>query len=262
MQLPHVFKSSAEFDSWFNSWRSGAEPAGKDGSAAALAAQAALGEEQLLIVTNRLHQVLRPFVLRRTKDILSTALPAKTERKIPCPMSAYQKRMLSLLANKGTAKDVKGVNNMLMEMRKICNDPMTSKLHVRGSDSSLRNHCLPSSMQLGGKMAVLVQLLHRLEFLGKFQCALPLDHTPARTAALRNAQLNWQRHRWAIEPQYTGQFRTVISIFKVSTPTIQRDYPTMGSATLHSWKAQTRDGCCFRAPSSHLFDNDYAAGQC
>lgn len=77
LQLPHVFKSSAEFDSWFNSWNAGAGDEAKEGTAAALAAQAALREEQLLIVTNRLHQVLRPFVLRRTKDILSATLPSK-----------------------------------------------------------------------------------------------------------------------------------------------------------------------------------------
>lgn len=166
VQLPHVFKSSAEFDSWFNSVNVGAEDVNGHETAAALAAHAALREEQLLIVTNRLHQVLRPFVLQRTKDILADALPPKIERKVPCPMSRYQQSMLSMLANKSTAKDVKGVNNMLMEMRKICNDPLISKLHVAGSDCSLYNHCLPSSMQLGGKMAVLIQLLHRLEFLG------------------------------------------------------------------------------------------------
>ena len=33
--------------------------------------------------------------------------------------------------------------------------------------------------------------------------------------------------RWAIAPQYIEQFRIVLSIFKVSTPTIQRDRPTM-----------------------------------
>lgn len=234
VQLPHVFKSSAEFDSWFNSWNACGADTAEEGTAAAHAAKAALREEQLLIVTNRLHQVLRPFVLRRTKDILSTALPPKIERAIKCPMSTYQQKMLSLLANKGCEGGkhfkVKGVNNMLMEMRKvrlahfvftelkgkckveackrkngtpystpqssngtaapfvvlckksivilgvkrkvfglqICNDPLTSMLHVPGSDSSLHNHCLPSSMQLGGKMAVLIQLLHRLEFLGMF----------------------------------------------------------------------------------------------
>ena len=33
--------------------------------------------------------------------------------------------------------------------------------------------------------------------------------------------------RWAIAPQYIEQFGIVLSIFKVSSPTIQRDCPTM-----------------------------------
>lgn len=163
LQLPHVFTSSAEFESWFSSWNSNAQDSENHGTEAA---RAALREEHMLIVMNRLHQVLRPFVLRRTKDILETALPPKTERSVACPMSAYQRTMLSLLADKCKSKDIKGVNNVLMEMRKICNDPLLSKLHVPGTDSSLANHCLPSTVQVGGKMAILLQLLHRLHFLG------------------------------------------------------------------------------------------------
>lgn len=38
---------------------------------------AMLGEEESLLVTNRLHQVLRPFMLRRLKDSVATELPPK-----------------------------------------------------------------------------------------------------------------------------------------------------------------------------------------
>ena len=34
-------------------------------------------------------------------------------------------------------------------------------------------------------------------------------------------------HRWAIEPLYIEQFRIVLSICKVCTPTIRRDFPNM-----------------------------------
>ena len=36
-----------------------------------------LGEEESLLVINRLHQVLRPFMLRRLKDSVATELPPK-----------------------------------------------------------------------------------------------------------------------------------------------------------------------------------------
>lgn len=42
-----------------------------------------LGEEESLLVINRLHQVLRPFMLRRLKDSVATELPPKV-----CPRFA------------------------------------------------------------------------------------------------------------------------------------------------------------------------------
>ena len=38
---------------------------------------AMLDEEESLLVTNRLHQVLRPFMLRRLKESVATELPQK-----------------------------------------------------------------------------------------------------------------------------------------------------------------------------------------
>lgn len=121
---------------------------------------------QILIVTNRLHQVLRPFVLRRTKDILNAALPAKTERSVPCPTSFYQREMLAMLMDKDRGASVKGINNVIMECRKVCNEPLLSKLHVPAADSCLKDMCVPATVQLGGKLAVLLQLIQRLRSLG------------------------------------------------------------------------------------------------
>lgn len=124
---------------------------------------------QILIVTNRLHQVLRPFVLRRTKDILNATLPPKTERAIPCPASLYQREMLNLLTCKESVTNIKGINNVMMECRKICNEPLLSKLHAPASDACLKDLCVPAAVQLGGKAAILLQLLLRLRSLGMQQ---------------------------------------------------------------------------------------------
>ena len=40
---------------------------------------------------HRLHNVLRPFLLRRRKDEVETGLPEKTEFTIYCELSAWQK---------------------------------------------------------------------------------------------------------------------------------------------------------------------------
>ena len=44
----------------------------------------------------------------------------------------------------------------------VCNDPLTSKLHVPGADAALVDHCVPACVQLGGKLAALTTLLQRL----------------------------------------------------------------------------------------------------
>ena len=43
-------------------------------------------------------------------------------------------------------------------------------------------------------------------------------------------------HTWAIAPKYIGQFKVVLSIFRVSAPTIQRDCPTL------VWGVQEKQG--------------------
>lgn len=45
---------------------------------------AMLNEEESLLVTNRLHQVLRPFMLRRLKDSVAKELPQKVLPALPC----------------------------------------------------------------------------------------------------------------------------------------------------------------------------------
>ncbi len=50
-----------------------------------------LNEEEALLVITRLHQVIRPFMLRRTKAEVEKELPAKTEHIVKCAMSAWQK---------------------------------------------------------------------------------------------------------------------------------------------------------------------------
>ncbi len=52
---------------------------------------AMLDEEESLLVTNRLHQVLRPFMLRRLKESVAKELPQKVPYPalscpiLPCP---------------------------------------------------------------------------------------------------------------------------------------------------------------------------------
>ncbi len=60
----------------------------RQGSSEDIAQQ--LNEEEQLLVITRLHQVLRPFMLRRTKREVEAELPGKTEHVLRCAMSAWQ----------------------------------------------------------------------------------------------------------------------------------------------------------------------------
>ncbi len=120
--LPTIFKSVKSFDEWFNT--PFANTGGQD--------KMELTEEEQLLVIRRLHKVLRPFLLRRLKKDVEKDLPDKTERVIKCSFSALQARLNKQLANhnrlvvsdgKGGKTGVRGLSNMLMQMRKLCNHP-------------------------------------------------------------------------------------------------------------------------------------------
>lgn len=79
--LPKVFSSCDDFEKWFSM------PLSKFGSAAEK--ESALTEEENLLIINRLHQVLRPFLLRRVKKEVEAELPDKVEHIIKVELSTW-----------------------------------------------------------------------------------------------------------------------------------------------------------------------------
>jgi ATP-dependent helicase STH1/SNF2 len=98
------------------------------------------GEEKRLVVSS-LHRVLKPFILRRLKKEVISELASKVERLVKCPLSGLQTflynnyRKVALKSsnydkhkgkNDDTNYEYKGnlnYNNVLMQLRKICNHP-------------------------------------------------------------------------------------------------------------------------------------------
>ncbi|GMM56724.1 RSC chromatin remodeling complex ATPase subunit [Maudiozyma humilis] len=122
--LPKVFNSSSTFDDWFNT------PFANTGGQEKLE----LTEEETLLIIRRLHKVLRPFLLRRLKKEVEKDLPDKVETVIKCKLSGLQytlyQQMLkhnALFVGAGTEgatkTGIKGLNNKIMQLRKICNHP-------------------------------------------------------------------------------------------------------------------------------------------
>ncbi len=60
-----------------------------------------LTAEETLLIIRRLHQVLRPFLLRRLKKEVESQLPEKTEYVVKCDMSALQRELYKHMEAKG-----------------------------------------------------------------------------------------------------------------------------------------------------------------
>ena len=77
----------------------------------------------------KLHQLLRPFLLRRLKRDVEKDLPGKYEHLEFCPLSKRQRFLYDeFMARADTRKDLRSgsyhrIANILMQLRKVCNHP-------------------------------------------------------------------------------------------------------------------------------------------
>jgi ATP-dependent helicase STH1/SNF2 len=130
---------------------------------------ATMGEEETLLVINRLHQVLRPFLLRREKREVQNQLPEKVEKVMRCNVSALQRHQLDFAEQNvliSIEKDPKhrkqSVANPIMAMRKICNHPfltMTTELWTE-------NFTADDLIRTSGKFEMLHRMLPKLTKTG------------------------------------------------------------------------------------------------
>lgn len=145
--LPDVFNSSDDFDSWFNT-------------------NSFLGDNSLV---ERLHAVLRPFLLRRLKSDVEKRLKPKKEVKIYVGLSKMQREWYT----KVLMKDIDVVNgagkiekmrlqNILMQLRKCSNHPYLFDGAEPGPPYTTDEHLVYNC----GKMVILDKLLPKLQEQG------------------------------------------------------------------------------------------------
>jgi ATP-dependent helicase STH1/SNF2 len=161
--LPNIFKSVKSFDEWFNT--PFANTGGQD--------KMELTEEEQLLVIRRLHKVLRPFLLRRLKKDVEKDLPDKTERVIKCQFSALQAKLYKqLLTNqrlvvsdgKGGKTNMRGLSNMLMQLRKLCNHPFVfEEVEDQMNPTRINNDLL---WRTAGKFELLDRILPKFQATG------------------------------------------------------------------------------------------------
>ncbi|XP_040600505.1 probable global transcription activator SNF2L1 isoform X10 [Mesocricetus auratus] len=140
-------EKSKDFDSWFDT-------------------KNCLGDQKLV---ERLHAVLKPFLLRRIKTDVEKSLPPKKEIKIYLGLSKMQREWYTKILmkdidvlNSAGKMDKMRLLNILMQLRKCCNHPYLFDGAEPGPPYTTDEHIVSNS----GKMVALDKLLARIKEQG------------------------------------------------------------------------------------------------
>ncbi|CAK1552715.1 unnamed protein product [Leptosia nina] len=125
--MPDVFASHSEFREWF-------------APVAGIADGTHRYSDDLV---RRLHEILRPFLLRRLKADVERQMPRKYEHVVMCRLARRQRFLYDDFMSRAKTKEslasgnLLSVINVLMQLRKVCNHPdlfeprpVTSPLHL------------------------------------------------------------------------------------------------------------------------------------
>mmetsp|Transcript_8308 Transcript_8308/g.12055 ORF Transcript_8308/g.12055 Transcript_8308/m.12055 type:complete len:1428 (+) Transcript_8308:66-4349(+) len=165
--LPAIFNSVESFDEWFN--RPFSTFSGSSNQQENETDQMLSNEERMLII-HRLHELLRPFMLRRVKSEVLDQLPEKVEKVLRCDLSSWQKELYKQISRKATidnkldsfveqpANLTRGLNNVVMQLRKVCNHP-----YLFSTQGYILNDDLIRS---SGKFQLLDEMLPKLKAAG------------------------------------------------------------------------------------------------
>ncbi|XP_061388669.1 helicase domino [Musca vetustissima] len=112
--MPYVFSSHREFKEWFSNPMTGM-------------IEGNMEYNETLI--QRLHKVIRPFLLRRLKKEVEKQMPKKYEHVVMCRLSNRQRYLYDDFMSRAKTKEtlqtgnLLSVINILMQLRKVCNHP-------------------------------------------------------------------------------------------------------------------------------------------
>jgi SWI/SNF-related matrix-associated actin-dependent regulator of chromatin subfamily A member 5 len=171
--MPSIFDDSEDFDKIFN-----LETANEEG-------------QQKIV--KQIHQLLRPFVLRRLKSEVEFKLPPKKEIYLFVGLSEKQKLMYKQILTKnidivnGISKEKIQLLNILMQLKKVCNHPYLFPHCEEGPPYVDGEHLIYNSM----KLKILDVLLKKLRNEGskvlifsQMTSLLTVDTGASRTVAL------------------------------------------------------------------------------
>ncbi|GAA5862566.1 hypothetical protein JCM8547_002107 [Rhodosporidiobolus lusitaniae] len=111
------FANHGDFQSWFSNPMERAIESGETMDA------------EMQATVNKLHTILRPYLLRRLKAEVETQMPGKTESIIYCRLSKRQRFLYDDFMSRAQTRETLGsghflsIINCLMQLRKVCNHP-------------------------------------------------------------------------------------------------------------------------------------------
>mmetsp|Transcript_80815 Transcript_80815/g.148080 ORF Transcript_80815/g.148080 Transcript_80815/m.148080 type:complete len:897 (+) Transcript_80815:23-2713(+) len=188
--LPDLFPTAMDFQSWF------LDPmAGIEGFNEYLVQLRPEDEESII---GRLHTMLAPFLLQRTKaQVMEDKLPPKVEATVRVELSAWQQRAYSDLQQR-TIKLLTGenqvahqkINNVLMQLRKIVLHPYLFVSEFQENEELYRT---------SGKLEVLDRMLpklirfqHRILIFSQFTSALDVLDTYLSWKGIAHCRIDGQ----------------------------------------------------------------------
>ncbi|PHJ15334.1 swi2 snf2 brahma, partial [Cystoisospora suis] len=140
-------------------------------------------EEERLLIINRLHAVLRPFLLRRVKKDVLQDIPERKEYLVRIGLSSWQKAVYKQIQEKGLRTVDQGGNvtkrsfhNALMQLRKIVNHPYLftdeytvdeDLIRVAGKFECL-DRIIPKLLHFRHKMLIFSQMTQVLDLLAEY----------------------------------------------------------------------------------------------
>ncbi|XP_076103983.1 SWI/SNF-related matrix-associated actin-dependent regulator of chromatin subfamily A member 5-like isoform X2 [Mytilus galloprovincialis] len=194
--LPDVFHSAGDFDAWFSTTNS-------------------LSDEELI---KRLHDILRPFLLRRIKSDVEKQLLPKKETKIFVGLSSMQREWYTNILMKdidivnGTGDvDKMRLLNVLMQLRKCCNHPYLFAGAEQGPPYTTGMHLVLNC----GKMSVLHKLLPKLKSQGS---RVLIFSQMTRVLDILEDYLFWQGYQFCRLDGKTPHLERTVSINEFNSP--------------------------------------------
>lgn len=167
----------------------------------------------------RLHEMIRPFFLRRTKKEVLTFLPPMAEVIVPVTMSSLQRKLYksilakdpalikSIFRNPGDKTKAGNMKNVLMQLRKVLGHPFfysdaiedrsfdAATLHQNlieaGGKFELLNIMLPKLRERGHRVLMFSQFLGMLDVMEDFLVGLGMSYQ--RLDGLTNTQEKQRR---------------------------------------------------------------------